>query len=128
MVRGCTKIPRGECHRHKTGFGKETRFGISVIFGLFGMDAGWCADERWQFCACAVVFPTKLIEQTIMTSLNDVMGFSHAREGGKYKKESVTKLEDFGCCYYCRLGVSTQVLVSTLSHRPSSSAVLVPLQ
>ena len=32
-------------------------------------------------------FPTKLMEQMIMTSLNDIMGFSHAkREGGKYKR------------------------------------------
>ena len=46
------------CHRHETGFGKETtRFRISVTFGLFGMDAGRCADELWQFfCTCAVVF------------------------------------------------------------------------
>ena len=39
-------MPGGECHRHKTGFGKETtRFGISVISSLFGMDAGRCTDE-----------------------------------------------------------------------------------
>ena len=58
MVQGCTKIPGGECHRHETGFGKEmTRFGISIIFGLFGMDASRYADELWQFfCTCAVVF------------------------------------------------------------------------
>ena len=58
MVQGCTEIPGGECHRHETGFGKEmTRFGISVIFSLFGMDTGRCADELWQFfCTCAVVF------------------------------------------------------------------------
>ena len=35
MVWGHTEIPGGECHRHETGFGKETtRFGISVIFGI----------------------------------------------------------------------------------------------
>ena len=41
------------------GLGKETkRFGISVIFGTFGMDAGRCTDKLWQFhCACTVVFP-----------------------------------------------------------------------
>ena len=46
------------CHRHETGFRKEMmRFEISIIFGLFGMDAGGCADELWQFfCACTVVF------------------------------------------------------------------------
>ena len=53
------QIPGGECHRHETGFEKEMmRFGISVIFGLFGMDAGRCADELWWFFhACAMVFP-----------------------------------------------------------------------
>ena len=36
-------------------------------------------------------FPTKLMEQMIVTSLYDVMRISHAREGGKYKRESITK-------------------------------------
>ena len=50
MVQGCTKIPGGECHRHEKGFRKETmRFGISVIFSIFGMDASRCTDELWQF-------------------------------------------------------------------------------
>ena len=31
-------------------------------------------------------FPTKLMEQMIMTSLDDVTRFSHAIEGGKYKR------------------------------------------
>ena len=31
-------------------------------------------------------FPTKLMEQMIVMSLDDIMGFSHAREGGKYKR------------------------------------------
>ena len=55
MVQGHTEIPGGECHRHKKGFGKETmRFRISVIFDVFGVDAGGCADELWQsFRACA---------------------------------------------------------------------------
>ena len=33
-------------------------------------------------------FPTKLMEQTIMTSLDDITGFSHAIEGGKYKRRA----------------------------------------
>ena len=33
-------------------------------------------------------FATKLMEQTIVTSLYDVMGFSHAVEGGKYKRRA----------------------------------------
>ena len=31
-------------------------------------------------------FPVKLMEQTIMMSLDDVMRFSHAIEGEKYKR------------------------------------------
>ena len=61
MVQGCTEIPGGEYHRHRKGFRKEmTRFRVSVIFGIFGMDVGGCMDELWQFfCACAVVFLPK---------------------------------------------------------------------
>ena len=33
-------------------------------------------------------FPAKLMEQTIVTSLDDVTGFAHAREGGKYKRRA----------------------------------------
>ena len=73
-------------------------------------------------------FPAKMVEQTIVTSLNDVMRISHVREGGKYKRGSATELEEFGCCYYCRLGVLAQALGSLPSHRPSTLAVLVPLE
>ena len=73
-------------------------------------------------------FPAKMVEQMFVTSLNDIMRISHALEGGNYKRESATKLKEFGCCYYCCLGVLTQVLGSLQSHRPSISAVLVPLK
>ena len=63
-----------------------------------------------------------------MMSLNDVMRVSHALEGGNYKRGSTTELEDFGCYYYCHLGVQAQVLGSLQSHRPSTLAVLVPLK
>ena len=55
------EIPGGECHRHEKGFGKETmRFRISIIFGIFGMDAHGFTDKLWWFFhACAVVFPLK---------------------------------------------------------------------
>ena len=72
--------------------------------------------------------PAKMVEQTFVTSLNDVMRISHAIEGGNYKRGSATGLEEFGCCYYCHLGVLAQVLGSLQSHRPSTSAVLVPLE
>ena len=96
---------------------------------LFGMDASGCADKPWQFfCTCAVVFPLKMVEQMIMTSLNDVTRISHAIEGGNYKRGSTTELKEFDCCYYCHLGVSAQALGSLLSHRPSTLAVSVPLE
>ena len=63
-------------------------------------------------------FPTKMVEQTFMMSL----------EGGNYKRGSATELEEFGCCYYCRLGIQAQVLGSLQSHRPSTSDVLVLLK
>ena len=63
-----------------------------------------------------------------MTSLNDVTRISGVLEGGNYKRGSATKLEEFGCCYYCCLGVQAQALGSLQSHRPSTLAVLVPLK
>ena len=63
-----------------------TRFGISIIFGIFGMDASADAQTNYgssSACMCSG-FPTKIMEQTIVTSLYDVMRFSHATEGGKY--------------------------------------------
>ena len=43
------------------GFGKETmRSRLSIVFGIFGMDAGRYAHELWQFhCTSTVVFPLK---------------------------------------------------------------------
>ena len=78
-------------------------------------------------CMCSG-FPAKMVEQTIVMSLNDVMKISHAIEGGNYKRGSATKLKEFSCCYYCHLGVSAQALGSLPSHRPSTLAVLVPLK
>ena len=73
-------------------------------------------------------FPTKIVEQMLVTSLNDVMRISCALEGGNYKRGSTTELEEFDCCYYSCLGVQAQVLGSLQSHRPSTLAVLVPLK
>ena len=47
--------------------------------------------------------------------------------GVNYKKEGMTKTQEIDCCYYCCLGVSTQAFGSLASHRPSTLAVLVPL-
>ena len=73
-------------------------------------------------------FPTKMVEQMFMTSLNDITRISCALEGGNYKRGSTTKLKEFSCCYYCHLGVQAQVLGSLQSHRPSTLAVSVPLE
>ena len=77
------------CHRHKNGFGKETmRFGISVMFGIFGVDAGRCANEAMAVLlhiCCG--FPAKIMEQMIVTSLYDVMRFSCAKREGNMKGE-----------------------------------------
>ena len=78
-------------------------------------------------CMCSG-FPTKMVEQTFVMSLNDITRVSHALEGGNYKRRSATKLVEFSCCYYCCLGVQAQVLGSLQSHRPSTSAVSVPLK
>ena len=72
------------------GLGKEmTRFGLSIIFGIFGVNTGRCADELWWFhCVCTVVFPAKRLEQMIVTSLYDVTRVSRAPVGGNYKRRA----------------------------------------
>ena len=46
---------------------------------LIGMDASRYADDcQWFVCACVVVFPAKMMEQTIVMSYNDVMRISRA--------------------------------------------------
>ena len=51
------------CHRHGKGFRKETtRFGLSIIFGIFSMDAGRYADKLWWSLMCMhSSFPAKNI-------------------------------------------------------------------
>ena len=55
-------------------------------------------------------FPTKMVEQMIMMSSNDVTRISHAIKGGNYERGSTTKLKEFSCCYNYHLGVLAQVL------------------
>ena len=59
---------------------------------------GLSAHAQW--------FSHQKIEQTIMTSLCDVIRISHAREGREVYKESMTKPR--GCCCYCHLGIPVQ--------------------
>ena len=118
------------CHRHeKQVWKRDDEIPNFRNKWLFGMDAGRCADRSWQVLLYMHSgFPAKMVEQTFVTSLNDVMRVSWALEGGNYKRGSTTELEEFSCCYYCHLGVQAQVLGSLQSHRPSTSAVSVPLK
>ena len=105
------------------------RFQTFVINGyLAWMLAGVQTNHGSSSAHVPVVFSTKMVEQTIVTSLNDVTRISHVIEGGNYKRGSTTELEEFGCCYYCHLGVSAQALGSFPSHRPSTLAVSVSLE
>ena len=80
-------------------------FGAFIVARDLDMDAGTFADEQgWFECTCVMVFPLEM-EQTIMTSLCDVMRISHARQGRKVYKESMTG--PWGCCNCC-LGVLVQ--------------------
>ena len=66
-----------------------TRFRISIIFSLFGVDAGRCGRQMMAVLLhMHSGFPIKLMEQTIVTSLDDITGFSCAIEGGKYKRRA----------------------------------------
>ena len=78
-------------------------------------------------CMCSG-FPTKIMEQTIVTSLYDVTRFSCVTEGGNYKRRAKPSLRLLAAAITSYLGVSTQVFGSLLSHRPSTSAVSVPLE
>ena len=44
-------------------------------------------------------FPTKMMEQMIVTSLNDVTRISHAIEGGNYKRGSATELKSLAAAF-----------------------------
>ena len=53
---------------------------ISIIFGLFGMDARQiCRQTMAVLLHMHSGFPTKLMEQMIVTSLDDVTRFSHVQ-------------------------------------------------
>ena len=70
-------------------------------------------------------FPTEILEQMIVMSLYDVTRVSHATVGGNYKRRAQPSLK---AAIYCCLGVLTQAFGSLASHRPSTSAVSVPLE
>ena len=73
MVRGHTKRPGGECHRHENGYRNEMmtfRTYSSIRYKqLIGVDAGSYADDCWHvWVHMCSGFPTKMMEQTIVTS------------------------------------------------------------
>ena len=53
----------------KMGSETKRRHFVLLVKWLIGMDASGYADDHWQFvCTCAVVFPQKKMEKTIVTS------------------------------------------------------------
>ena len=87
MVQGYTEIPQGECHRHGKGIRKRD----DEVRTLHNIQDFWCG--WWQMCRWTVAvplcmhsgFPTKRLEQRIVTSLYDVMRISHVTVVGNYK-------------------------------------------
>ena len=120
---GNNKIPGGECHRCKNGVKEETkRFRcIHSICGS-GMDPGGCADELQCFqCTCAVVF--LLEDQSRWSWHHEVMSWGSLmllREGTIKGEHNWTLGLSSGSSGTKHLGL-------IMSHRPSASAVLVPL-
>ena len=94
-------------------------------FIVFGVPAWMPADTQMNHGSsnAHVQFPTGKSEQTIMMSLYDVMRISHAIEGGNYKRRAQPNIRALlsGCSGTKHLGLLA-------SHRPSTSAVSVPLK
>ena len=95
---------------------------------LIGINASGYADDCWQFvCTCTVIFPPKwwsrLSWHHKTTSQESLMH----KKGGKYKRGSSVELEEFGCCCIVIWVFIHTLYGLLLSHRPSTSAVLVPL-
>ena len=89
MVQGHTEIPGAECHRHEKGYGKETtRFRVCNFCYIWHGHRWVCRQTMAVLLHMCSGFPTKIIEQMIMTSLNDIMRISHMTEGGKYKRRA----------------------------------------
>ena len=93
-----------------------------VVFGGSGKDASRCTDKCWQFqCACTVVFPledqSRWLWCHFMMSLGSLMLL---REGTIKGEHHQTLQPSSGYSGTKHLGLLT-------SHRPSTSAVSVPL-
>ena len=83
----------------------------------------WCGCQQMCRQIMAVLLhmcsgcPAEIIEQTIVMSLYGVTRFSHAIEGGNYKKRPWPSL---GAAAITVIWVFGQVFGSLLSHRPST--------
>ena len=88
MVRGCTEIPGGECHRHGKGIKKRDNE-AQTLHNIWDFQYG-CRQMHRQTVGVPLHmhsgFHTKQLEQMIVTSLYDVMRVSHATVGGNYKR------------------------------------------
>ena len=104
------------------------RFQTFVLNGYLAWMLECAQTNHGSSSACTQWFSCQNGGADIRDIIKYIMRISHALEGGNYKRESTTGLGEFGCCYYCCLGVLAQVLGSLLSHRPSTSAVSVPLE
>ena len=127
MVQGCTKIPEGECHRHGKGIRKRDNE-VQTLHNIWDF---WHGHQQMQRQTMAVLlcmhsgFPSKRLEQTIVTSLYDVMRMSHATVGGNYKRRAQPSLRTAVTVIWV---FQHKCLGLLTSHRPSTSAVLVPLK
>ena len=122
-VPGCTKIPGGEIHRHGN-LVKEKMGRFGCIYSIWGsaMDASRCADEQQCFwCPCAVVFQLEdQNRQSWHHEMTSQGSLTLLREGTIIGEHNQT------------LGLSsgssnTEHLALLTSHRPSTSAISVPL-
>ena len=125
----CIYIYTYICHRHGKGIRKRD----NEVWTLCNIRDFW--HGSWWMCRRTVAvllhmcsgFPTKRLEQMIMTSLYDVTRVSHATVGENYKRRAWLSLRAAAAVtviwvfWHKYLGVLT-------SHRPSTSAVLVPLE
>ena len=122
-VWGCTKIPGGECHRHEIWV-KEKTMSFKCSYGNWGFQWQCWHMHRWPMAfplhMCSGL-PMEKVEQTIMTSLDDVTMIAHAIWGGKYIRRAHS---GFGAIVWVS---GTEQLGLLLSHWPSTPAISVPL-
>ena len=122
-VWGHTEIPREECHRHEIWV-KEEMTSFKCSYGNWGFWQQCLHMHRWPMAfplhMCSGL-PMEKVEQTIMTSLDDVTMIAHAIWGGKYIRRAHS---GFGAGIWV---FGTEWLGLLLGYWPSTLAILVPL-